>query len=63
MSGIQRYQGERVSVVKAYLQPFVLPAGTMAEFRTALARSNLVLPSGIRLDIGGEGGAAFRIHR
>ena len=54
VSGIQRYQGERVSVVKAYLKPFVLPAGAMAEFRRALTAADLNLPSGVRLDVGGE---------
>jgi multidrug efflux pump subunit AcrB len=54
VTGIQRYQGERVSVVKAYLRPFVLPAGTMAQFRSALDEAALILPAGVRLDIGGE---------
>lgn len=53
-SGIQRFQGERVSVVRAYLQPFVLPAGVMSQFNTILETSALTLPAGIRLDIGGE---------
>ncbi len=53
-TGIQRYQGQRVSVVKAYLTPYTLPAGVMAEFRAALAAAALELPSGVRLDIGGE---------
>lgn len=54
VSGIQRYQGERVSLVKAYLEPFVLPAGVMAELREKLSSSDLRLPAGVRLDIGGE---------
>jgi len=54
VSGIQRYQGERVSVVKAYLEPFVLPAGAMADFRARLEAADLALPAGVRLDIGGE---------
>ncbi|MEM8768914.1 MAG: efflux RND transporter permease subunit, partial [Pseudomonadota bacterium] len=54
VSGIQRYQGQRVSVVKAYLEPFVLPAGAMAEFRSRLEAAALTLPAGVRLDIGGE---------
>jgi multidrug efflux pump subunit AcrB len=53
-SGIQRFQGERVSVVRAYLQPFVLPAGVMSKFSTILEASALTLPAGVRLDIGGE---------
>ncbi|MGE0626041.1 MAG: efflux RND transporter permease subunit [Pseudomonadales bacterium] len=54
VSGIQRYQGERVSLVKAYLEPFVLPAAVMAEFRQQLDLAGIVLPAGVRLDIGGE---------
>ncbi|MCB1684345.1 MAG: efflux RND transporter permease subunit [Pseudomonadales bacterium] len=53
-SGIQRYQGERVSIVEGYLTPFVLPAGVMAEFRERLAAAPLSLPAGFRLEIGGE---------
>ena len=53
-SGIQRYQGERVSIVQAYLNPYVLPAGAMAKFRERLDASNLAIPAGFRLDIGGE---------
>ena len=54
VTGIQRYQGERVSIVKGYLEPYVLPAGVMARFRSALEEANLTLPAGVRLDIGGE---------
>jgi multidrug efflux pump subunit AcrB len=53
-SGIQRYQGERVSVVRAYLKPYVLPAGTMATFRERLEAADIALPTGVRLNIGGE---------
>jgi multidrug efflux pump subunit AcrB len=53
-ASIQRYQGERISSVQAFLSPFVLPAGAMAEFRDRLAEADLHLPPGYRLDIGGE---------
>jgi len=53
-SSIQRYQGERISSVQAFLAPFVLPASTMATFRERLTEANLHLPPGYRLDIGGE---------
>jgi multidrug efflux pump subunit AcrB len=53
-TGIQRFQGERVSVVKAYLTPYTLPAGVMSKFRAALDEAALALPAGVRLDIGGE---------
>ncbi len=51
---IQRYQGERISTVQAYLSPFVLPADTMNRFRERLAAQGLVVPAGYRLEIGGE---------
>lgn len=54
VSGIQRYQGERVSVVSAFLEPFVLPAGVMADFQRQLADSGLTVPAGYRIDVGGE---------
>ncbi|MEZ5559050.1 MAG: efflux RND transporter permease subunit [Pseudomonadales bacterium] len=53
-SAIERYQGERISSVRAFLEPFVLPAGVMAQFRAALAEHELQIPDGYRLDIGGE---------
>jgi multidrug efflux pump subunit AcrB len=53
-SGIERYQGSRISSVEAYLQPFVLPASAMRQFRARLAESHIVMPAGYRLEIGGE---------
>ncbi|MGI9327406.1 MAG: efflux RND transporter permease subunit [Pseudomonadales bacterium] len=53
-SAIDRYQGERVSNVRAFLVPFTLPAGVMAEFQQRLTDSNFTLPPGYRLDLGGE---------
>lgn len=53
-SGIERYQGSRISTVEAHLKPFVLPAAVMAQFRERLAASDLTLPAGYRLEIGGE---------
>jgi multidrug efflux pump subunit AcrB len=40
--------------VQAYLEPYVLPAAVMAEFRARLDASGMQLPPGYRLDIGGE---------
>jgi len=53
-SAIERYQGNRISQVQGFLEPFVLPAGVMAEFRDKLAASDFALPAGYRLDVGGE---------
>lgn len=53
-SAIERYQGSRISQVQGFLEPFVLPAGVMAEFRERLAASDFALPAGYRLDVGGE---------
>jgi len=40
--------------VQGFLEPFVLPAGVMAEFRDKLAASDFALPAGYRLEVGGE---------
>jgi len=53
-SAIERYQGNRISQVQGFLEPFVLPAGVMAEFRDKLAASDFALPAGYRLEVGGE---------
>jgi len=51
---IDRYQGERISEVLAFITPFALPASVMAKFEERLAVSDFALPHGYRLDIGGE---------
>ncbi|MEM1231470.1 MAG: efflux RND transporter permease subunit [Pseudomonadota bacterium] len=53
-TAIDRYQGERVSNVRAFLTPFTLPAGVMARFQERLEASDFQLPPGYRLSIGGE---------
>lgn len=53
-TAIDRYQGERVSNVRAFLTPFTLPAGVMTKFEQRLAASDFKLPPGYRLNIGGE---------
>lgn len=53
-SAIDRRQGERVSTVQAYLVPFTLPAGVLNEFRAQIDAQGFALPSGYRLEIGGE---------
>lgn len=51
---INRYQGERLTVVQAYLIPFTLPATVMGKFEQRLAASDFAVPQGYRLEIGGE---------
>ncbi|MFK7914610.1 MAG: efflux RND transporter permease subunit [Pseudomonadales bacterium] len=53
-TAIDRYQGERVANVRAFLTPFTLPAGVMSQFEERLQNSDFKLPPGYRLDIGGE---------
>jgi len=53
-SAIDRRQGERISTVQAYLVPFTLPAGVLAEFREKIDAQGFELPAGYRLQIGGE---------
>ena len=51
---IDRYQGERISEVLAFLTPYTLPASVMEKFQERLAASDFKVPAGYRLDIGGE---------
>lgn len=53
-TAIDRYQGERVSNVRAFLTPFTLPAGVMAKLQARLDETGFALPPGYRLSIGGE---------
>ncbi len=49
-----RIDGRRVIEIKAYLQAGVLPSVAVNEFKKRLAQSGLVLPSGYKLEFGGE---------
>lgn len=51
---IDRYQGERVSTVRAFLTPFTLPASALAEFQQRFDASDITLPAGYRINLGGE---------
>ena len=51
---INRYQGERLTLVQAYLIPYTLPATAMSQFEQLLATSDFAVPAGYRLEIGGE---------
>lgn len=51
---IDRHQGERLTVVQAFLVPFTLPATVMERFQDRLEQSDFAMPAGYRLEIGGE---------
>ena len=54
VAAIIRLNGERVNEVKAYIQPDILPAVVLDEFKQRLGASEFVLPDGYGLQIGGE---------
>lgn len=51
---IIRHNGERVNEVKAYLRAGVLPADALAILKEDLRASDITLPVGYRIEIGGE---------
>jgi multidrug efflux pump subunit AcrB len=51
---IIRHNGHRVNEVKAYLRAGVLPADALATLKEDLRTSDIALPAGYRLEIGGE---------
>ncbi|WP_142850451.1 efflux RND transporter permease subunit [Telmatospirillum sp. J64-1] len=53
-SGIQRRNGERLQIVRGYLEANALPSVVMARVEQALAEQDFVLPPGYRLELGGE---------
>ena len=53
-SAIERYQGERVVTVQAFLHPYTLPDTALSEFQRLLDESDFQLGSGLRMEIGGE---------
>ncbi len=53
-SAIDRHQGQRVSTVQAFLIPFTLPAGVLAQIKNELNAAGYTLPSGYQLQFGGE---------
>ena len=52
-SAIDRRQGERLSTVQAFLQPFTLPDTVMQDIRATLAEKGYQPPPGYRLSVGG----------
>nr|WP_200821377.1 efflux RND transporter permease subunit [Oceanicoccus sp. KOV_DT_Chl] len=51
---ISRRDGERVNTVQVYLRDGQLPAVVLARIKKLLAQSELALPSGYHLEVGGE---------
>ena len=51
---ISRKDGERINSIYAYLEPYALPAEILADFNERLEAYGLTLPSGYRIDVGGE---------
>ncbi|MEY3041440.1 MAG: hypothetical protein RLZZ174_522 [Pseudomonadota bacterium] len=51
---IEHYQGQRVNTVQGFLMPYVLPAAALSAFQGALEAADLRLPSGYRIEFGGE---------
>ncbi|MFN7165279.1 MAG: efflux RND transporter permease subunit, partial [Hyphomonas sp.] len=53
-STISRRDGLRTNQILAYLDPYTLPAPSLAQFQERLAESNFVLPPGYDMLVGGE---------
>jgi multidrug efflux pump subunit AcrB len=51
---ITRRDGQRVNDIRAYLEPYTLPAPVFADFRARLDAAGFELPRGYELLIGGE---------
>jgi multidrug efflux pump subunit AcrB len=51
---ISRGDGQRVAIVYAYLDPYVLPAPTLARALERLEASGFEVPNGYRFSLGGE---------
>jgi len=56
-SPIFRIEGQRVNTVQAYVRPDVLPEEVLKKILGKIAKSSLMLPSGYRLEIGGDADA------
>jgi len=54
LAEIPRRDGERVNTVQAFLQPYALIADSLEDVQRRLAASGFALPSGYRLEYGGE---------
>jgi multidrug efflux pump subunit AcrB len=54
LAGVTRRGGERSNTVQAYLEPYALISISLDDFRARLDASGFRLPSGYRLEYGGE---------
>ena len=54
VAAISHFNGERMNEVQAYLKAGVLPAKVLADFQMRLQQSGFELPTGYRLEWGGE---------
>ena len=51
---ITRIDGERANAIYAFLEPFVLPAPTLARFQALYEDQGAPLPPGYRIEVGGD---------
>lgn len=51
---ITRIDGERANAIYAFLEPFVLPAPTLARFQALYEEQGAPLPPGYRIEVGGD---------
>ncbi|MEN8261224.1 MAG: efflux RND transporter permease subunit, partial [Pseudomonadota bacterium] len=51
---VTRRHGERINTVRAYLEPFSLTGASLNDFKTRLKESDFKLPTGYRIEYGGE---------
>jgi multidrug efflux pump subunit AcrB len=54
LAGVPRRDGERVNTVQAFLLPFTIISASLEDFQHRLDQSGFELPTGYRLEIGGE---------
>ena len=54
LGGISRRNGERINIVRGYIQANTLPETALAAFSERLAADPLALPPGYRVEFGGE---------
>jgi|TARA_B100002003_G_scaffold246465_2_gene276178 multidrug efflux pump subunit AcrB len=53
-SVIQRYQGEHTNSVSGFLLPYAYPSVALKDFKERFSAAEIELPSGYRLEFGGE---------
>ncbi|MEM9668228.1 MAG: efflux RND transporter permease subunit [Pseudomonadota bacterium] len=55
---ITRRDGERINNIQAFLEPYTLPAPTLAAYRELLDEAGFQMPAGYRIEFGGEAEAS-----